>query len=78
MRKIENIQIEEVWCNRKEERQTIGISWSANIGWGELTIYRDSQDSEWEVDSECMSNDDDKEFIRSVMNAWIDSMKVSG
>lgn len=78
MRKIENIQIRDVWCNRKDERQCIVISWSANIGWGVLTIYRDSPDSAWEVDSECMSNNENKEFIRSVMNAWIDSMNVSG
>ena len=78
MSKIENIKIEDVWCNMKDERQCIVIAWNSYFGWGEITIYRDSPDSEWEVDSERMSNNEDKEFIRSVMNAWIDSMNVSG
>lgn len=41
------------------------ISWSATVGWGELTIYH-TEGGGIEIDSECMS----KEFVKQVLEAY--------
>ena len=41
------------------------IQWSANVGWGELTISH-YENGSIEIDSECMS----KEFVSQVLSAY--------
>lgn len=52
----------------------IVLSWSANIGFGELTIYRDKEggDGKWHADTECLGED----FVRMVLNKWVDDMEI--
>ena len=75
---IENLQIDEVNCFENSRGNGVIFSWSANIGFGELTIYQGNNDSKWKADVECMCNNDDKEFIRMVLNKWVDEMEVDG
>jgi len=76
--KIENLQIDEVNCFENNRRNGVIISWSANIGFGELTLYHRNEDSKWKADTECMCKGEDKEFIRMVLNKWVDEMEVDG
>lgn len=69
---IENLQIDEVNCFNNDHGNGVVISWSANIGFGELTLYRRHGEDKWEADTECMS----KEFARMVLNKWIDEMEI--
>ena len=73
--KIENLQIDEVNCFENSRGNGVIISWSANIGFGELTLYRE-EDNKWKAYTECMCNNEDKEFIRMVLNKWVDEMEV--
>lgn len=56
------------------------ISWStnneANIEFGELTLYQSNEDDKWKADTEYMCTNEDKEFIRMVLNKWVDDMEV--
>lgn len=46
------------------------LSWSANIGFGELTYVYDTQTKQWACDTECMG----KDFCIAVLNKWLDSI----
>lgn len=65
---IKNLEIESVHLGKGT--QAIIIDWSANIGFGQLAIFK-NEDGEWEVDSECMG----EEFVKLVINKWIESLK---
>ena len=54
----------------------LAISWSADIGFGELMIYRAKGDDKWHADTETMCSADDKEFLRAALNKWVDEMDV--
>ena len=71
---ITNLSIDEVECFNNETTSGVIISWSANIGFGQLTIYKDGE--KWKADTECMCSKEDKEFIHMVMNKWIDDMII--
>ena len=45
------------------------ISWSANIGFGEVCFYK--EDEKWHADTECMG----KEFCKKVFDAFLDDVK---
>ena len=46
------------------------LNWTANLGFGELNFYYDTEKNEWECDSECMS----KEFCKVVLDKWLEDM----
>lgn len=63
------------------------LGWNSNIGFGELTISKshidneryeeiEFKDGDWEVQTECMSNNDDKEFIKLVLDKFIEKLNV--
>ena len=72
--KIEHLQIDKV--KFFNNGNGVVISWSANIGFGELTLYQSNEDNKWKADTEYMCTNDDKEFIRMVLNKWVDDMEV--
>ena len=75
MAKNYNVSIEKVVYFNKPERTIHGhvlpptsgiqISWVANVGWGQLTIYQ-FEDGSMAIDSECMG----REFVKQVLNAY--------
>lgn len=76
--KIEHLQIDKVDCFKSEKTSGLVISWSANIGFGELTLYKQNDEDKWKADTECLCTDKDKDFIYMVLNKWIDDMEVEG
>ena len=46
------------------------LSWVANLGFGELNFYYDTEKQEWECDSECMS----KKFCQAVLDKWLENI----
>ena len=69
---IEHLQIDKVDCFKSEQTSGLIISWSANIGFGELTLYKQNNEDNWKADTECMG----KDFVRMVLNKWIDEMEI--
>ena len=68
--KLSEAQVE--YCDKK----TIILQWAGNIGYGELVIYKENDG--WKADTECMCSNNDKEFIKEVLNKWIESIEVVG
>lgn len=54
----------------------LAISWSADIGFGELMIYKDNCTDKWRADTETMCSAEDKEFLRAALNKWVDEIDV--
>lgn len=63
------------------------LGWESNIGFGELTISKRHNENEkhyetkfkegdWEVQTETMSDNNDKEFINLVLNKFIEKLNV--
>jgi len=74
---IKNFSIDDTRVFANEKYEGIVFKWSASIGFGELTLYKETGTNEWKADTECMCKDDDKDFIQTVLNEWIDKMKVT-
>ena len=50
------------------------LQWDSNIGWGEMTFYKDGD--KLNVETECMSDNDDKRFIKLVLDKFIEKLEV--
>lgn len=73
---IKNLEIEEAgtWANGQTGTQGIQFQWSANIGFGVLTIYNDGKG--WKADTEHLCKGEDKEFIKKVFAKFAEEIEV--
>lgn len=55
----------------------IGIDWSGPIGWGQLVLYW-GKDDKLHADTECLSSNEDKSFIKIILNLLPNFIKVDG
>ena len=76
--KVEDLSIDDVEIFSNETNEGMYLSWSANIGFGEVKIFREKGTEMWRADTERMCSNDDKEFLRMVLNAWVDQMEIEG
>lgn len=76
--KITDLSVNDVHCFENVGHEEIVLSWSANIGFGELTLRREIGSDKWKADTECMCKGEDKEFIRMVLDKWVDGIEVEG
>ena len=51
------------------------IQWSGDIGFGEYTIYIDT-DGKLKGDSECMDRGEDKEFLEQLFHGIIEQIEM--
>lgn len=77
---IKDLSIEGVVPYDNEIASGICIEWCANIGWGQCQIYRDKSDAsgKWHVDTESMSSNDDKTFLKMLLDKLADMVEVTG
>lgn len=68
---IFDVEAEMFKCNENYPNM-IGfvIHWTANLGFGDLSFYYDTEKKEWEYDSECMG----KEFCSAVLDKFLSDM----
>lgn len=52
------------------------LKWDSNIGFGEMTFF--NGEDGLSVDTEYMSDDTDKEFIKLVLDKFVEKLKVIG
>lgn len=52
------------------------LRWDSNIGFGEMTFF--NGEDGLSVDTEYMSDNEDKEFIKLVLDKFIEKLKVIG
>ena len=76
MREIKDLEIYEVSLFDSGS-QGMNIKWQANIGFGEVDIYQKPYGN-WTAYTESMCKGEDKEFIRKLLNKWVDEIEVIG
>ncbi len=52
------------------------IQWASDIGWGEYTVYKLNGTDVWVADAETMDNNEDKDFIKELMNLFIEKLQI--
>lgn len=61
-------------CFKNEKYEGFMLQWDSNIGFGEMTFIKDENNIN--VETECMSDNNDKEFIKLVLNKFIEKLNV--
>ena len=70
----EEITINDVELEVNENNSSFILKWYSNIGFGDMTFYNGEEGLT--VDTEYMSNNKDKEFIKLVLNKFIEKLNV--
>ena len=52
------------------------LSWDSNIGFGQMTFIQNKDSNEIDVETEAMSDNSDKEFIKLVLDKFIEKLNV--
>lgn len=75
---IQDLTIDRVHAYDNELYNGIRIEWSANIGWGQCDIFRDKSDPKetWKATTECMSTNDDKTFLKTLLDKLAEMVDV--
>ncbi len=74
-----NYYIDRVWpvSTKIIPNGGIGIDWSGPIGFGQLELYW-GEDDKLHADTECLSSNEDKSFIKTILNLLPDFIEVDG
>lgn len=70
--------IDEFSSFKNERYEGFKLAWDSNIGFGEMLFSKKVNDADatWEVQTECMATNDDKEFIRLVLDRFVEELDV--
>ena len=71
-----NLKIDDFYPFVNNQSMGITIEWSSNIGFGQYTIYKSADSDKWAADSEGMDDNEDKEFIKSLMELFIEKLNI--
>ena len=71
-----NLEVYDVEPFVNNEYKGFVIKWTSNVGFGEYTIYQKLGSDEWYADSEHMDANNDKAFIKELMDAFIDCLNI--
>ncbi len=55
----------------------VRFEWDANIGFGIYELYEDD-DNKWTADSECLDRGEDKNFLKLLLNKWVEQIEIKG
>ena len=80
----------EVWANRfkphdyipseqpdsDEEIQVLGIDWACNLGWGRYELFFKEDGTKIIATSEHMDNNDNKDFLRALLEKICDMAEI--
>ena len=69
---INDVEIDSSFKNEKYEGFT--LNWDSTIGWGQMIFLK--EDGKIKVETECMSSNEDKEFIKLVLDKFIEKLDV--
>ena len=73
-----NLEIEEIipFCNT--EFSGVSFDWSSDIGFGEYVVYREHNSDKWVARSEYMDFNDDKDFLKKLLEKFVEMIEVVG
>lgn len=74
---INDVDLDYVFDGRDGERGFC-LNWDSNIGFGQMTFiaHNDNGCIKYFVETEAMSDNEDKEFIHLVLNKFIEQLNV--
>lgn len=59
-----------------QEYEGISIKWHSTIGFGQYTIYRERDTSKWYANSEYMDSNDNKKFLKALLEKFADDITI--
>lgn len=73
-----NLRVDYVRPFHTNSYECLIIGWSSDIGFGEYTFCKNTENSEsvWKIDSENMDRGEDKDFGRALLSLWMDKCIV--
>lgn len=71
-----DLEINHVGVFKNEFGEGFWFDWSSKIGFGEYSIYKDLETNEWKGASEYMDTNEDKAFLKELMNKFIDKINI--
>jgi hypothetical protein len=71
-----HLEITNVEFFKNDHDQGMIISWASDIGWGEYTFYKSKDSEQWNIESEAMDANDDKEFGQELLHLWLNECNV--
>ena len=74
---FKNLYIDEVWPISTEivPNGGIGIYWSGAIGFGQFILYW-GEDGKLHADTECLSSNKNKDFVKAILNLLVEEIVV--
>ena len=77
---VKDLTIKNVYAFDNEMFNGIQIEWCANIGWGQCDIFRAKEDAadKWQAHTESMSSNEDKTFLKMLLDKLADMVEVTG
>jgi hypothetical protein len=72
-----DIELIEFWDSNELSNGGMRIHWGGNIGFGQLDIWV-AKDGKLKADTESMSDSNDKEFVKLILNKLADNLDVIG
>lgn len=76
---VKDLTIDRVHAFDNELYNGIRIEWSANIGWGQCDIFHEKADETitWQAHTETMSSNEDKTFLKMLLDKLADMVVVT-
>lgn len=71
-----NLDICEVEPFMNDKYDGFVITWNSDIGFGEYTIYKAIGSDEWKADSEHMDSDEDRTFLKLLMELFVQKLEI--
>ena len=77
-REITNLEITEINPYSNPSFDGVSIYWTANIGFGECQFYKANGEDKWLVDTEHMCSNEDKTFLKMLLDKLAGMVEVTG
>lgn len=71
---IDEVDLDYTFDNQDKGYKGFCLNWDSNIGFGQMTFIKRAD--KLQVETECMSDNDDKEFIKLVLDKFIEKLEV--
>ena len=74
--KITDLEIDNIQPYSNSKYEGIEINWSSNIGFGQCNIYKEKESDDWKVATEYMCSNEDKKFLKMLLEKIADLAEV--
>jgi len=73
---ITNVSVDNIINTLGKTERYIAMGWSSNDSFGEYTMWYNPTDQKWYADSEGMDKQDNKEYLKALMNQFIEQITI--